>query len=180
MKKIKKINNEIKGDGFILRPPTAKDAKTLAKHANNKNIAKNMFDGFPSPCTEKDMKSFIVSVGKAGKKQGYTSDLAIVVNGEPVGMIGFSIEKGFKGGIGYWVGEDYWGMGIVSKVVNLITDYLFKKHKLARVTAHVYPWNEGSKKVLEKNGFINEGLLKNYAKKDGKIIDNYQYAKILK
>ncbi len=50
---------QIKGEGFILRPPKLTDAAALAKHANNKKISDNLRDGFPFPYNENDAKSFI-------------------------------------------------------------------------------------------------------------------------
>ena len=66
-----------------------------------------------------------------------------------------------RGEIGYMIGEKtHWGAGIATEIVNLMTEYAFDRLNLNKLTAGVVEGNEGSMKVLEKNGFkqfaINE------------------------
>jgi ribosomal-protein-alanine N-acetyltransferase len=39
------------------------------------------------------------------------------------------------------------------------------------LTAHVFDFNIASARVLEKNGFVLEGLLRKHFRKDGKLVD---------
>jgi len=67
----------------------------------------------------------------------------------------------------------------MSKVVKLYTDYIFRSFKkIIRIQAETFPWNVGSQKVLEKNGFKLEGVSRKSYIKDGKIIDNLNYSKL--
>lgn len=170
----------LKGKGFILRPYRKSDAVSLAENANNKKIAKNLLDGFPSPYTEKNAKEFIGQILKLYKKDIFIN-FVIDIDGIAVGTIGSSFirNKDYMISFGYWLGEKYWGKGIVTKAIKLYVKYIFKNFKnLQRIEARVYPWNGGSKKVLLKNHFKFEGILRKSIFKDGKVIDGYMFSKL--
>lgn len=58
-----------------------------------------------------------------------------------------------KGEVGYLLAKEFWGQGIVSEAVHLISDYAFNRLNLHKIEAGVIEGNIGSVKVLEKNGF---------------------------
>jgi RimJ/RimL family protein N-acetyltransferase len=80
--------------------------------------------------------------------------------------------------IGYWIGEPYWGQGIATKAVELVTEYGFNRLGLERIYSGVFDFNKASQKVLEKSGFTLEGIFKKSVIKNGRIINEYRYAKI--
>lgn len=80
--------------------------------------------------------------------------------------------------MGYWLGQKYWGGGIMTDAVKDITSFGFKDLKLRRIYAKVYPFNKGSMRVLEKNGFKLEGIAKKETKKENKFIDAHIFAKV--
>ena len=109
------------------------------------------------------------------------NNFAIVINGTPSGGIGFDIGSGNhskRATFGYWLSEEYWGKGIVSKAAKLVCNYAFKNFDLARIEANVYPWNPASQRVLIKCGFKKEGVLRNNCIKDGKVVDEIIFSKI--
>ena len=55
--------------------------------------------------------------------------------------------------IGYRLLERYWGQGIATEAVSLMTDYLFEQTDIELITASVMVENAASSRVLEKNGF---------------------------
>jgi len=66
----------------------------------------------------------------------------------------------------------------MSKVVIRFAEYAFEKFALNRLFAEPYHENTASVRVLEKAGFTLEGTLRANAFKDGKVLDQYLYAKI--
>ncbi|MFB5086670.1 GNAT family protein [Psychrobacillus sp. PGGUH221] len=82
--------------------------------------------------------------------------------------------------IGYYLAEECWGNGIATKSVQLIVKYLFGEVNLNRIHAEVMPANEVSKKVLNKNGFIREGLLRQATLWSGKGIVDLEIYSLLK
>ena len=62
--------------------------------------------------------------------------------------------------------------------MKIVTNFGFNKLKLRRVYAYVFTKNKTSARVLEKNGYKFEGLLRKHANKDGRLIDSLLYAKV--
>jgi len=80
--------------------------------------------------------------------------------------------------IGYWVAEPFWGNGIATTALNLLTDYAFTTLEKERVYTGVFDYNLASQKVLEKCGYKKEGVFKNALIKDGKLYDEVRYARL--
>lgn len=80
--------------------------------------------------------------------------------------------------IGYSIDEAYIGKGIATEAVQLMTVCVFEQLRLHRVEAYVSPENVGSIRVLEKAGFRQEGLLKEFLYINGEWKDHYYYAMI--
>ena len=82
--------------------------------------------------------------------------------------------------ISYFLGEkSLWGKGYTTIAIRKIIN-IAKKKKLKKLKAGFHKMNKGSKKVLEKNGFILEGKFKSEAVYNKKRYLNYWYSKILK
>ncbi|MTI49938.1 GNAT family N-acetyltransferase [Sporosalibacterium faouarense] len=62
--------------------------------------------------------------------------------------------------IGYRLNENYWGKGIATKVVKMITGYMFEKIRVNRIQAFVMAENVRSKEVLKRNEFVYEGTIR--------------------
>lgn len=79
--------------------------------------------------------------------------------------------------IGYRLNDSYWGKGIATKTVKAMTDYLFKEIGINRVQAFVMPENVKSQKVLQRNGFVKEGTIRQgHAWKGHGVIDLILYS----
>ena len=70
------------------------------------------------------------------------------------------------------------GQGIATKAVALITEYAFQELELVRLYAGIFAYNEASMQVLEKNGFVKEGIARNAILKNDRIYDEHRYAKL--
>ncbi|MFR9165209.1 MAG: GNAT family N-acetyltransferase [Dysgonomonas sp.] len=164
----------MKSNEYTIRPWKLTDSRRLAENANNPRIWNNVRDYFPHPYTEKDAKVFI----KQALKKNNTEDFAIAVNGEAVGGIGFvpgwDVER-LNAEIGYWLGENYWGKGIMSAALKDVIDYVFSNTDFIRLFTSVYEYNKASMRVLEKVGFRKVGVMKRAAVKNNTIIDLHSY-----
>jgi RimJ/RimL family protein N-acetyltransferase len=151
------------------------DVDSLAVHANNRNVAINLRDRFPSPYTRRDGREFI----KMARRMKPESFFAIAVSGEAVGGIGFvpghDVER-VSSEIGYWLGEALWGRGMVTDALIAVTRYAIDTHGFTRLFALPFAHNQASCRVLEKAGYVLEGRLRNSAIKEGKLVDQLQYA----
>ena len=154
-----------------LRPD---DAESLTVHANNREVWINLRDGFPHPYTLADADNFIKHC-----LQPPETTFAIAVDGEAVGAMGFVLGSDVErvsAELGYWLGESFWGSGIVTAAVSAVTDYAIREHHLTRIYATPFAGNNASMRVLEKAGYLLEGIMRRSAIKDGKIIDEFLYA----
>ncbi len=168
----------IKSKKFILRPFKRGDESSLRENINNKKIYRNTLN-IPYPYTLKDAKDWITkNLKEMKRKRPSMINFAIDINGEVAGGIGLEKIEGDRAKIGYWLAEKYWGQGIMTKAVKLVTEFGFKKLKLKRIYAYVFSWNEASMKVLEKAGYKLEGILRKHIKKSNKFIDTYLFAKV--
>ena len=81
--------------------------------------------------------------------------------------------------ISYFLGEkDLWGKGYTTIAIKKIIN-IARKKKLKKLKAGFHEMNKGSKKVLEKNGFMLEGKFKSELLYNKKRYLNYWYGKIL-
>jgi hypothetical protein len=59
--------------------------------------------------------------------------------------------------LGYWLGQEFWGRGIMTEAVAAFTDFCFEEFQLRRIHAEPFANNPASARVLEKAGFAFEG-----------------------
>ncbi len=162
-----------------LREWTEADAKALADLLNNKKILDNLRDGLPYPYTENDALFYINSCITADTDRQFC--FAIIYNGEVVGSIGIFRQDNIHfrtAELGYYIGEKFWGKGIMTEGVRLACEYVFANTDIVRIYAEPFAENKGSCRVLEKNGFVLEGILLKNAYKNGTFRDMKMFAKV--
>lgn len=98
--------------------------------------------------------------------------------GKMIGSCGFHNRepKHFRAEIGYELSREYWGKGIASEALQAVVRYGFDHLRLERIEALIEPENEPSLRLVEKNGFLREGLLRHYEYGRGKFDDLYMYS----
>lgn len=162
-----------------MRPLRKTDIPSLVKNANHKSVAK--YTLVPHPYTAKDAEAFIELSRKLAKEKK-SQQFAIISHetGEVAGMMGLNrINHQYRRvEIGYWIGVDYRGKGLTTEALELVVKYSFKNLKALRAHAFVDPKNIPSIKVLEKAGFVREGLLKKFYRSRNKQYDVYIYAMV--
>jgi RimJ/RimL family protein N-acetyltransferase len=164
-------------DSITLRDWKNSDVKRLVLLANNEKIARNLMDSFPHPYTEKDAEHWISNC----QNEKTNLLLAIEYKGEFVGGIGAHFKQDihrYNAELGYWIGEPFWGKGIASTVLQFFSEYLFAHYKLNRIYGDVFSNNPASAKVLEKNGFTKEAVLKKAVFKNSFFLDVWVYSKL--
>jgi len=162
-------------DILIIRPLKLSDAGSIAKHANNKNVWKNLTDLFPHPYLLCDAIKYIDS-------QLYVnppSVLAIVYKDEAIGIIGISVnnkDEKLCGDIGLWTGESFWNLGIASATLLEMVKYGFDTFlQIDCISAYLFTDNIASIKAIEKAGLTKEKMIKKAILKAGIKRDIYFY-----
>ncbi len=136
-------------------------------------------DRIPSPYTEADADWWLGMVSEHDGVDGLFR--AIVLDDKVVGSISVECRPDVYHHdceIGYMLLTDYWSQGIMTEAVKLICEEAVEKLDIARITGIVYTENEASWRVLEKNGFVREGLQRKSACKNGKMHDIFLYGKL--
>lgn len=160
---------------FVLRPWNDKDADSLVANADNINIARFMTDGFPHPYTVENARSFIAMATKDVPVHIF----AIEAEGKAVGGIGIHPQADVmkkNAELGYWLGEPYWGKGIITAAVRQMVDFAFSTYDITRIYARPFGNNAASQKVLQKAGFILEARIEKNIFKNGEFLDELIYA----
>ncbi|WP_109299124.1 GNAT family N-acetyltransferase [Aquimarina sp. AU474] len=150
------------------------DAMQLAELANNKKIWDNVRDYFPHPYDKEDALFFIDLTHKQKPLQSF----GITYEDTLCGVISLITQNDVykkSAEVGYWIGESFWSKGIMTKALALITDYGFNELNLVRIYTGVFEYNKASMKVLEKGGFLKEGISKKAILKNDQIWDEHRY-----
>jgi [ribosomal protein S5]-alanine N-acetyltransferase len=158
-----------------LRPFRLEDAPRLAELANNIKIAVNLRDGFPHPYSLADAENFI----KMCMSQNPTQAFAIEYNGEYAGNIGLHPETDVyrkSAEIGYFLGEPYWGKGIMTEAVKQMVEYGFANLDIVRIHTGIFEYNVASQRVLEKCGFKKEVVFEKAIFKNNRLWNEVRYA----
>jgi ribosomal-protein-alanine N-acetyltransferase len=74
--------------------------------------------------------------------------------------------------LGYWMGQSFAGKGIMSEAVGTVLPFVFETLDLHRIHAAFLPTNMASRRVLEKNGFVEEGYAERYLQINGRWEDH--------
>ena len=77
--------------------------------------------------------------------------------------------------LGYQLDGAHTGQGYMTEAVKRIVVFGFEELKLHRIEGNVIPRNLPSRAVLEKSGFVSEGLSNKYLKINGKWEDHLHY-----
>jgi ribosomal-protein-alanine N-acetyltransferase len=77
--------------------------------------------------------------------------------------------------LGYWMGQPFAGHGMMTEAVGVVVPWCFDVLGLHRIHAAFLPHNMASRRVLEKNGFREEGYAEHYLQIDGKWADHVMF-----
>ncbi len=94
--------------------------------------------------------------------------MTILFHGDVAGNI-VCFEQLGEREVGYWLGKEFWGKGIATQALTEFLEYIKTRPLFARVTTH----NIGSRRVLEKCGFIVSGEDKYFSQTLGDDIEEY-------
>ncbi len=78
--------------------------------------------------------------------------------------------------IGYGIAEKHHGQGIATAAVKLLVNKVFTETVLRKLMALVHDTNHASRRVLEKLGFQQEGLLREHYVIKGQPVDEILYS----
>lgn len=164
-------------DGVRLRAWRSDDLEALLRHADDAQVSRGTSDRFPHPYTRADGEAFL-----SGRVVDFSEPVfAIEIDGEAGGGIGvrrFAGERSVGAELGYWLGRAHWGRGLMTRVVAAYVPWAMDALEVSRLQASVLDFNIGSARVLQKNGFLEEGVLRQAVRKRGRLHDLRVFARL--
>ena len=139
---------------ILLRPWAESDADECYRYAKNPRVTLNF--GKPPHISVEESREIIRNV--LMKPEIY----AIIFKGSglPIGCVSLLFgddrnltDKPDECEIGYWLGEPYWGQGIMPEAVFMLLKHAFIDLEMNKIWSAYYDGNEQSKRVQEKCGF---------------------------
>jgi [ribosomal protein S5]-alanine N-acetyltransferase len=160
-----------------IREWRAEDRSALLRLADDRRVWRNLTHRFPHPYTGADADFWL----DLQQRSTPATNWAIDLDGAAVGGVGVKPGEGVfakNGEFGYWLGQPYWGRGLMTAVVRVVVEHIFATTELQRLESPVFEWNPASMRVLEKCGFEREAVLRRSVFKDGQLIDAVLYARL--
>ena len=154
---------------ITLRPWKLSDGAALSALCNA--VPRDyLSERLPYPYTDKNADWWLHHVAEQEGSEGVFR--AILLDGRKADVYRRDAE------IGYLLHPDVWGQGIMTAAVAQICPLAFAALDLLRITGLVYAPNTASRRVLEKSGFVQEGLLRQAVWKNGQAWDLAVYGRL--
>jgi len=162
---------------LLLQPLTIEHTDFIFQHFSNPAVAKYLLD--EPPVTEYSQAQEIVRFYL--EPIGKTYNRWIIVHKskhQPIGTCGYHKwdKRNFRAEIGYDLDPDFWGQGYMTEALRAVIGNGFDKMRLNRIEALVYIKNMPSIHLLQKLGFTQEGLLRDYFCQDNHFYDHNIYS----
>lgn len=164
---------------FRLRAFRESDINALVTHINSSHIADRV-SNVPHPYTLRHAKEWLTRLDEERTKHHFAHriDFAVDVGGEAVGSIAFINLDGHKAQVSSWIGGAFQGKGIMSEALRLLADFGFSVCGFTRIWAYTWENNPASQRILEKAGFVKEGVHRKEWLKNGVYHDSVMYAMV--
>ncbi|KAK2002110.1 acetyltransferase [Colletotrichum falcatum] len=170
----------------VVRPYHPGDAAALARAADSKAVVAHLRNHFPHPYTLAHSEAWI-----AANLTPPVLNWAVAcpATGAAMGSVGLVPGRDVYSSsyeLGYWIGEEYWGKGVMGELVPAFVRWVFAGMGAGaaaggggggeRVWASVMSENAASRRVLEKSGFVFEGRMRRAVVKNGVCMDELVYS----
>lgn len=174
MDNIKRAFPAIETERLILREIVAADAAVLHRYWSDDDVTEYMvLDPFEK--IEDTIQMIVLLAGLFADDSGIRWAVVRKEDGVVIGTCGFHNLKPehFRAEMGYEIGKEYWGQGLMSESIKAILDYGYETMDFNRVEAFVNEGNSRSLRLLEKIGFRLDGTLREYEFARGRFVDQH-------
>jgi RimJ/RimL family protein N-acetyltransferase len=157
-------------DGTVtLRELSPADAPAVATACRDPEIVRWTTE-IPESYTEAHARDWIASTRTGWAKGAGQLAVTETETGAFAGAIGLFVREQWIAEIGYWVAAPFRGRGFATAALVLVADWA---HSLGfvRVQLMIFPGNDASARVASKCGFVEEGVLRDYANQRGVVKD---------
>lgn len=162
-------------DTIILRELAISDVKDFYSYITHPEVARFLADEDAPKSKEEAVEELLYWLNLYRHKRSIYWGIAEGSSNKLIGTCGFNnwnpLHK--RAEVSYDLARAYWGRGIMTHALREICNFAFNKMEVHRIQATVAYDNAGSLRVLEKLGFIKEGLMKKYCILQGLPTDYY-------
>lgn len=162
---------------LILRQLTFEDTDFVFQHFSDPVVYRYLMD--EPPVTEiaqaqEIIQFYLEPAGKPHNRWG----LVRKSDHQLIGTCGYHKwdKRYFRAEVGYDLGPGFWGQGYMTEAMRAVIHHGFERMGLNRIDALVYVENDPSTRLLQRLGFKQEGILRDYFYLDGKFYDHYLLA----
>lgn len=162
----------IETERLFLREINPSDVKNISEIFSDAEVAK--YDWFYPIKSQDDAMKFISRYSDEFQQQEeITWGIALKENNKLIGIccLGDFVEEARRCEIGYDIMRSQWNKGYASEAIKAIVDFAFKIMDLNRIEAFITPGNDASVRVLRKNNFTQEGIVRERDLIKGKLED---------
>ncbi len=167
----------IRTERLLLRPTTVADADVLYELRRNEDVMR--YIDRPRPDSINDILALIQKIqDRFESNDGISWALALPDTDRYIGTISFHeiMKAHFRAEVGYMLHPDFHGKGIMSEALQAVIAHGFNNMGLHSIEAHLDPCNVASARILERNGFVREGLFKENHYWQGRFNDTAIYS----
>jgi ribosomal-protein-alanine N-acetyltransferase len=170
----------IETDIITFKPLSIEDVSMIHEYASDEEVSR--FIGWKLMKSLEETREFVETMIK--REEAGTHMYASVVLKATQAVIGtvmlFDFDKeANQAEVGYVFHKSYWGRGYGTKSIALLTDFAFAVLNLHKLHACVVDVNIGSSRILEKNGYVLEGRLKDHFFIEDNYYDSLLYGKVI-
>lgn len=156
---------------LTLRPLQDSDAANISLFVGDRRVAENLAV-VPHPYPEGAAESYIAY---ARAEETTATIWGIAKDDQLIGMISISPDENGRAGLGYWLAPQLWGAGLMSEAVEAVVEFA-RGAGFALLSASVHQGNQGSAKVLMKNGFAYLGETETHSIPRGGMVSAWEYS----
>ncbi|MRX72361.1 GNAT family N-acetyltransferase [Bacillus lacus] len=164
-------------DRLILREMVLEDAPQLYRYWSDSQTVQYMnIEKLKKVQEAEDMIALLNSLYE--KREAVRWTITEKESGQIIGTCGYNSweKESQRAEVGYDLGWQHWGRGFMSEALPELLAYGFQVWELHRIEAKVYPENEASRRLLNKLGFTEEGVLRKYEKRQNSYEDVILYS----
>ena len=185
MAEIQLINELTETDRLFLKPTCKLKAKELSDfHIRNREFLKKFIPTHDEAFFTEKYWEETLQADLEDEKKDRSYHFYIYCKECPDELIGYIgvngiIRRAFQSCfIGYQMDKAWVNNGYMTEAVGKVTEIAFGRLGLHRIEANIMPWNTRSLRVVQKNGFVNEGIARDYLLINGKWEDHIHMVKL--
>jgi len=146
---------------FLLRAVTPDDAAAIFRIMSDPRVTR-YFGALPMTSPDQAAQRVQGMISAFQERTGVRWAIVSRADGQLIGTCGFwrLIAEHSRAEIGYELASEWWGRGVMTEAVGAALTFGFTRMGLHSVEAHIDPDNTGSRRVLEKLGFVQEGYFR--------------------